>query len=249
MKTLAEALVNERKQKNVSLEQIADQTNIKLNALQALERGDFNRLPGKFYFKNYVKTYLQAIESDEKEFFRQYGEIVNKIAFNIAEEKESIYYPKLRYSRFKKRSVILTLVVIAAVIIAAVAGAYYYPGNKKVFSILKPDSVALEVPDIPVTVPHLSGAMTSDRAPVRVEIDFIKGCWLQVIKGSDKIIEHVFNAGDKAVVNGYDIQVTMGNPSGLRFLLNGKEVKYLKTLARSERMVINPVTLSGILER
>ncbi len=53
-----------RQNRGVSLEQIADQTKISMRSLQAIEVGDFKRLPGGIYNTNYLRQYAQAIDFD-----------------------------------------------------------------------------------------------------------------------------------------------------------------------------------------
>ena len=254
MKTLAEALVNERKKKEITLEEISRKTNIKLNALEALERGDFERLPGKFYFKNYIKSYLKAIESDEAEFLQAYGETVNVIAFE-EKDKPKVAYPKLKYSRFKKRGLLFTILIILIIIIVAYVAFHFYSGEKGFFSSFnlanlseKKDKKWL-IPATSIHVPSLKDKISQDQWPVRVNLEFEQNCWTQVYKGKEKIIEKVFTAGEKKVLAGYQIQIIVGNPAGVRMHINDREVTYLKKLARSEKMMINPSSVQDILNR
>lgn len=54
-----------RAHKGISLEEIACATKITLRYLQAIERGDFKKLPGGVYAMNYVRQYARAVECDE----------------------------------------------------------------------------------------------------------------------------------------------------------------------------------------
>jgi cytoskeletal protein RodZ len=254
MKTLAEALVNERNMKEISLEFVSQKTNIKIRALEALERGDFENLPGKFYFRNYIKSYLHAIGGDEKDFFDQYGDIVNRIAFKTNEE-EDVSYPKLKYSRFRKRSIVLSLVVIAVILVVSATAYYVYTGKKNPFrgwQIFGSGTSAVTQLYIPADALHIDAPVDNfslDRWPAQVKIIFLQNCWTQVIQGNNKIVEQVYQKGDTANFRGYRFQVTIGNPAGVKFILNGKELTYLKTLPRSERIVINPTTIKGLMSR
>ena len=49
----------------MSLEQIADATKISIRSLQAIEQGDFRKLPGGIYNTSYIKQYARAIDYDE----------------------------------------------------------------------------------------------------------------------------------------------------------------------------------------
>ncbi len=49
----------------ISLEQISENTKIKLSTLQALEEGEFDQLPGGIYNISYIRQYARAIGADE----------------------------------------------------------------------------------------------------------------------------------------------------------------------------------------
>jgi cytoskeletal protein RodZ len=54
-----------RRNRGISLEQIAESTKIGIRALQAIEQGDFRKLPGGIYNTSYIRQYARAIEYDE----------------------------------------------------------------------------------------------------------------------------------------------------------------------------------------
>jgi len=53
-----------RRNRGVSLEQIAQTTKISIRALRAIEGGDFQKLPGGIYNTNYIRQYAAAIDFD-----------------------------------------------------------------------------------------------------------------------------------------------------------------------------------------
>ena len=54
-----------RKNRGVSLEEIAKATKISVRSLEAIERGDFRKLPGGIYNTSYIRQYARAIDYDE----------------------------------------------------------------------------------------------------------------------------------------------------------------------------------------
>ncbi|SPE42091.1 conserved hypothetical protein [Candidatus Sulfopaludibacter sp. SbA3] len=54
-----------RRNRGVSLEQIAESTKISVRSLEAIERGDFRKLPGGIYNTSYIRQYARAIDYDE----------------------------------------------------------------------------------------------------------------------------------------------------------------------------------------
>src|SRR5450631_3860940 len=54
-----------RRNRGISLEQIAESTKISIRCLEAIEQGDFRKLPGGIYNTSYIRQYARAIEYDE----------------------------------------------------------------------------------------------------------------------------------------------------------------------------------------
>ena len=65
-------LASIRRNRGLSLEQISQNTKISVRALQAIEEGEFKKLPGGIYNTSYIRQYARAIEFDEHELLAYY---------------------------------------------------------------------------------------------------------------------------------------------------------------------------------
>ena len=65
-----------RHQKGISLNHIAEATKIGLRYLEAIEHGQFAKLPGGIYNISYIRQYAQAIEVNEAEILSSYHQAV-----------------------------------------------------------------------------------------------------------------------------------------------------------------------------
>jgi cytoskeletal protein RodZ len=65
-----------RLRKQISLEQISETTKITVRTLQAIEEGDFKRLPGGIYSTSYIRQYARAIDFDEAELLARYYSVM-----------------------------------------------------------------------------------------------------------------------------------------------------------------------------
>ncbi len=54
-----------RRNRGISLRQIAESTKIGIRALEAIEQGEFRKLPGGIYTTSYIRQYARAIDYDE----------------------------------------------------------------------------------------------------------------------------------------------------------------------------------------
>jgi cytoskeletal protein RodZ len=71
------ALTTIRNNRGISLHQIAESTKISVRSLEAIERGEFEKLPGGIYNTSYIRQYARAIDYDESAilaaYYRQAG--------------------------------------------------------------------------------------------------------------------------------------------------------------------------------
>jgi cytoskeletal protein RodZ len=65
-------LAEVRKNRGITLREIAESTKISLRCLEAIERGDFRQLPGGVYTTSYLRQYAQAIDFDESILLAEY---------------------------------------------------------------------------------------------------------------------------------------------------------------------------------
>jgi len=68
MNSIGERLRQERLRQGLDLEQIAELTKITPIMLEAIESDDFDRLPGSFFARSFVRQYARALGLDEEEF-------------------------------------------------------------------------------------------------------------------------------------------------------------------------------------
>jgi cytoskeletal protein RodZ len=61
-----------RKNAGVSLREISERTKISMRNLEAIENGEFKRLPGGVYATSYIRQYARAIGFDEFELLGLY---------------------------------------------------------------------------------------------------------------------------------------------------------------------------------
>jgi cytoskeletal protein RodZ len=61
-----------RKNRGITLQQIAESTKISVRSLEAIERGEFKKLPGGIYSTSYIRQYARAIDYDESAILASY---------------------------------------------------------------------------------------------------------------------------------------------------------------------------------
>ncbi|NLZ28396.1 MAG: DUF4115 domain-containing protein, partial [Firmicutes bacterium] len=64
MEELIKLLRDSRKERKISLQDIAAQTKIKVSRLEAFEKGDFSVFAGEVYLKGAISSYAKAVGLD-----------------------------------------------------------------------------------------------------------------------------------------------------------------------------------------
>lgn len=252
MESLGSALLSEREKKQIKLEEISSKTNISLKALQAMEKDCFVEIPGTFYLKQYIKSYINAVGCDEHTF-REHHEEAIAAALAITPEKNKTYLTKVKYSRFRSKNVVVMLLSIMGILVLlgiaiGLKEALKEGGSlRNIFSSGKSAEPVIRGPEL--SFPAVAGQFSFDRQPLTVNIRFRENCWMQASRGGRKVVEKVFKKGENAVFNGYRLTFRIGNPSAVDFRVNGREVAYLKNLSRSERLDLHPSQMERIFSK
>jgi|SRR5688500_2372892 len=74
MTELGEKLKKARVARGVSLREIEAATKISVGALEALERGDYSKLPGGIFSRSFVRSYAHAVGLDEEAVVGEFAE-------------------------------------------------------------------------------------------------------------------------------------------------------------------------------
>ncbi len=86
-------LKEQRIAKGLSIEDVQNATKIRSWYIEAIEEGKFEKLPGKFYEKSFIKSYAELVELDS-EIYQQY--LISSEPIEIGEqlEKAGTYKPQ-----------------------------------------------------------------------------------------------------------------------------------------------------------
>jgi cytoskeleton protein RodZ len=69
-------LTSRREKKGITLEEISKSTKIGVRSLQAIEAGEFQKLPGGIYSTSYIRQYAKAIDCDESQILAEYYSVM-----------------------------------------------------------------------------------------------------------------------------------------------------------------------------
>lgn len=109
MKTVGEILSQERKNKNLTLEEVERSTKIRRKTLLSLEKSDWENLPSPTFVKGLIKNYGKLLGLDEKELIAFYRREYDE----RRDQKKLLGRKTIPTSRFRFTPQIVTFAVIA----------------------------------------------------------------------------------------------------------------------------------------
>jgi cytoskeleton protein RodZ len=77
-----------RQNRGISLAQIAERTKISVRSLEAIERGEFSKLPGGIYNTSYIRQYARAIDYDEGALLSYYQQAIGDTPQSEADKSD-----------------------------------------------------------------------------------------------------------------------------------------------------------------
>jgi cytoskeletal protein RodZ len=116
---LGNRLKEAREEKGMSLDDLQAATKIQKRYLTALEEGNYDIIPGKFYVRAFIKQYAEAVGLDSEHLFEEFKkDIPNSYNDEVSEKLSSIKPQReLPKSASKALELLPTLLVAAGVIV------------------------------------------------------------------------------------------------------------------------------------
>src|SRR6266852_1858097 len=93
-------LTSRREKSGIPLEQISQSMKIGVRSLQAIEAGEFQKLPGGVYSTSYIRQYAKAIGVDESQILAIYYSVMGIKAEPDDASEPVAKPPRSRVSRF-----------------------------------------------------------------------------------------------------------------------------------------------------
>jgi len=258
MEKLGNALREIRLRHDCALEEISRRTRISLRILREMESGDFHSIRGRFYTHQFIREYLKALGEDPVAFLEQHDGVSPDA---VSEESRSTQaVEKLQVYRFRRRrglGLLLALMLLAAAAFflfapnidgitnwfvstprMSLTGAAFEPGW------MQPGR---SMPGIPGRRDGLCPWLDREtriwgvtRPPATVHARFSARCWAQVRRGGRVEASRIFLPGEELLADGYDLQVSLGNPSVVSLTVNGSPESRFRSQNRPVTFQVEP---------
>lgn len=128
--SIGEKLRLAREERGIPLREISDETRISIRYLEAIESGDFKRLPGGIFNRSFVKAYARCIGYDEKKAVEAYsrslqdsGEGSDEV---VTTPHQSKVYTDVPATRSPILTVLLAIIILALLTLGALAALHWF---------------------------------------------------------------------------------------------------------------------------
>ncbi len=224
--TLREARVR----RNLTLQQVEEDTKIRVKYVQAMENEDWDLMPGVTYVKGFLRTYSTYLGLDPEVII---GEYRSRGMVPSAEHHEpfggSSVIGKPRSHRGRNTIVIIAIVCLVA--LAAIYALGMMNADDDSEPQTKPDALGITSPS-----PTASKTPTPSSSPTGIpgwQRDLVKvravdgDCWMEVRRNNAQgvvLFSGTLAQGDMKKFKGKDIWMSLGNPAGVELEAAGKKV-------------------------
>ncbi len=223
--TLREARVR----RTLTLQQVEEDTKIRVKYVQAMENEDWDVMPGVTYVKGFLRTYSTYLGLDPEVII---GEFRSRGMVPSAEHHEpfsgSSVIGKPRSHRGRNTIVILAVVCLVVLAVIYALGmdsgtSEEPPTTPDALGIVSPSPTASKTPK-PVASKTAIPAWQRDL----VKVEAVRGdCWMEVRRNDDQgvvLFSGTVSKGDMKKFKGKDIWMSLGNPASVQLEAAGKKV-------------------------
>jgi len=241
MESLGQQLQKEREKKGINLKDISLQSKIGLRHLEAIENDRLDILPGGFFTRQILKSYLLSIGLDPRDWLPKYVEagLVEPEESNLAKpKKEEKDRSEVLHKLFTGLAVLVIIIAVAALVVFSIKSSKKTADHLK-NQVTTPAAVvkqekAEKVSETTEPPTEQLQKTTTEPAPVQefqglnLELSFTEECWLQVYADGQLVVDGLKLEGYKTTVKAEnELLINIGNAGALNFTLNGKPGKPL----------------------
>jgi transcriptional regulator with XRE-family HTH domain len=221
---LGEFLRRERELRHISLDDIAERTKISRRYLEAIEEGQYERLPGETFARGFIRSYAQSIGLDPEDTLLIYSQ--TRVVPGVAPQRQERIAPTRRAwnERFLQWMLVAGVVVVGAVLLGVV-GILEAPNLLRLTSTPPADVGKAPMIGEPLILTAIAEADT----------------WLRVTIDGRDVQDMLLRAGQSAKWMGQEhFVVSIGNARATRLRLNGR---YL-TMPQTAQSILRHYTVS-----
>ena len=218
-----------RLEKGISLEEISNETKIRVDILLLIEKEDFDRLPAEVYVKSFLRAYAKAVGADE-------GEAVRRCESSNFVLKQSDEYEAGVIRTINKfwPHLILSLGTLLCIIILSVLLSSIFREQTSLNGQVNQQIAGENIQENSIKFPEDNDSIqcVDNKVPANItqklllSIIAVEETWIKVSIDDLRAKEYSLKAGDRLELEATsDFDLIIGNATGVNLALNGNPVK------------------------
>ena len=270
MRSFGEDLRFEREARGITLEDISASSRISVHLLEAIERDEFDRLPGGLFNVSFVRQYASVVGLNEDEVVDRFGKATSgdpdrlpAFATPLAAEGEDPGELAARLAEgltdhLRRNSVLLSASLGLFGLVLLLLSVFYSPNESAQqadadSSYESARRVELEhrsvspVPGRESGAPPAKPSLSSAKQAVALQVGLqvIDTVWVRATKDGRLAWEYTLRAGQKKLITAQEsIALIVGNAGGVELTLNGQAVPPIGERGQVRRVVFTPSGMS-----
>jgi cytoskeletal protein RodZ len=229
MENLGRQLQKEREKKGISLKDISLQTKISLRYLEAIENDRLDLLPGGFFTRQILKSYLVSIGLNPTDWlakFQEAGLLPTESPVSRPARSSGITEnPKIDKIIWISLTVIVLILFVLLIYLSIKTSEKNIQAKKAIqekgsTTILATKQAPLE----PQPSTNQPAPSVQEYGGLNIDLSFNEDCWVQVYADGHLVVDGLKLEGFKTSVKAQsELIINLGNAGGVSFILNGKE--------------------------
>lgn len=240
-----------REGKGLSLQQVAASTKISVSVLEALERGDFPRLPGGIFSRAFVRAYAVEVGLDPDDTVKEFLDRFNQEPPPTAESAVTVPQEETEFENKQKMAALaLKIAILSIPVIILLLYFTFFRNRSAVQAEGEPAAPAAATPAdtsalaVPAPAPAVE-AVAPPPAPgqLKLEIHPKAECWVSLTIDGRKLFARVMQRGERET---HTVQreavVEIGDAGAFAFTINGREGRSLGEVGQVKTLQLTPAT-------
>ncbi|MBQ5759907.1 MAG: helix-turn-helix domain-containing protein [Schwartzia sp.] len=232
-------LRDKREEQRIALEDVESITSIRRSYIEAIEKEDYDKLPGLVYARGFVRNYADFLGLDgdtiaaqfkkemEPELQAQETPKAVAPAVPVRDESRSVTFSSGKDFKVRTQgtSTMTKVLSAAAVVVVAFAGSiYYYFGNDPA-DAGKSRPVAQKQDSTVIDVANSTASASGMTDGVEVVAAFSSKCWTWVTSDGKDVFEGFAEKGQRLTWKGKtNVNVALGNAGAVEIIRNGQSL-------------------------
>ena len=208
-----------RVKKGISLDEVSEETRIRIDTLRLIEKEDHDRLPSEVFVKGFLRAYAEAVGIDGSEAVTRYTSSINAYQETARSETD---FAKLS-TRFWPH-LLLSLGAMICIITLSVFAMSVFHSPLQTDNQVNTNAGEDDNKNDSELESDLAGK-PSEKS-LLLKIITIETSWIKVIIDGRKPKEYSLKPGDRLEFEAFDgFNLLIGNATGVQLILNDKPIE------------------------